>query len=37
MKKILNTFINEFSLMRRGLLAKVMVYLVGLIVANVNM
>lgn len=28
---------NEFGLMRRGILAKTMVYLAGLIVANVNM
>lgn len=28
---------NEFSLMRRGILAKVMVFLAGMIVANVNM
>lgn len=27
---------NEFSLMRRGILAKTMVYLAGMIVANVN-
>lgn len=36
MKKILNTFTNEFSLMRRGILAKTMVYLAGMIVANIN-
>ena len=35
MKKILNTF-TEFDLMRRGILAKTMVYLAGMIVANVN-